>query len=110
VRPTKRADIVILNNAVMIPLNGGRFALIDLSDLHRVSMHTWTAWKGRSTYYAKTTYGPAKARKTIYLHQFILDSPGALIDHENSNGLDCRRHNLREAARKLDRYKAAGGA
>lgn len=80
-----------------IVLNRGLVALVDADDAARVGERTWTAFNAKWRIYAKTTEGPRKQRRTIYLHQFVMRSPGGaiMVDHRDGNGLDCRKENLR---------------
>lgn len=77
-----------------IPLSQGLVALIDDEDYERVSAYKWGTLKAPNTFYAIRI----DTRKMIYLHRFIMDaSRGVEVDHENGNGLDCRRSNMRLA-------------
>lgn len=84
-----------VTGACWIPLSQGKFALVDAGDFERANKKIWTAVKGNTTYYAIFREQPS--RRTIALHRWILDlgDEGALVDHINFNGLDCRRMNLR---------------
>lgn len=82
---------------LLVPLTKGRFAIIDEADGPAVAQFRWTASErsDRPGVYART--------ETTSLHRFLWrlwgrpDVPE--IDHENTNGLDCRRDNLRDATR-----------
>lgn len=77
-----------------VPLPGGAFAIVDLSDAERVSMHRWHLHKNRSRRYARTEI----AGRKVYLHRFIVEAePGSVFDHISGDGLDCRRSNIRPA-------------
>lgn len=97
-QPTKVED------AVWIPLTRRMFALVDEQDAKAVLKFNWQANKKKTdnTYYAfcytrlyKNKYG------TLPLHKFIANRMGLEnsehIDHEDGNGLNCRRTNLRDA-------------
>jgi hypothetical protein len=93
--------------AVEIPLGkSGRFALVDACDAERVRQFRWHLKLKRSQpgrVYAQRSL-PRAQRGTITnqaLHSFIMGAgPGQLVDHENGNGLDNRRSNLRFATRR----------
>lgn len=103
--------------AVMVPVRSpdgvSRFALVDVEDLEKVVGIRWYATKtsgGRTgTLYALSKM-PAvirngkRYRKTIYMHRIVLGltDPKALADHENGNGLDNRKSNLRRATHVLN--------
>lgn len=80
----------------------GRIALVDAEDFALVSQYRWTVHEseraGRSSGpYAVAKVGPASKRRAVYLHRLI--TGWDRTDHENHNGLDNRRSNLREATR-----------
>lgn len=82
---------------VLLNLTRGMVALIDAVDLPRVLTRGWCVQAlpgGR--FYVK---GWNRERRQIeYLHRFLLNAPaGQHIDHQNGNGLDNRRVNLRFA-------------
>lgn len=79
-----------------IQLTQGKVALIDDEDYARVMQFKWHASQIRGKWYASTT---GEGDKTFYLHRLIMNAPsGVQVDHENNNGLDCRRQNLRIAS------------
>ena len=80
-----------------IQLTKGRVALVDDDDYAAVMRHSWYAHNTGDKWYAAT-----RIRGTFrYLHRFLMDAaPGQEIDHVNSDGLDCRRENLRPATRQ----------
>jgi hypothetical protein len=72
--------------------------LIDDADLELIKGYNWRIAEGNKTLYAKA-YIPGSgfaSRKDIYMHRLIMGAgPGDEVDHENGNGLDNRRDNLR---------------
>lgn len=75
-----------------IPLTQSKVALVDDEDYERVAQHRWAADKAKSTWYASARINGRRIR----LHRFIVDAkPGQLVDHEDRNGLNCTRGNLR---------------
>lgn len=84
---------------VWIPLTQGKVAVIDFEDFEKVRHYSWTADLGwGDTWYA---HGRAPgSRKVVLLHRVLMDAaPGEMIDHEDRDGLNNRRHNLRSATR-----------
>lgn len=82
------------NNTMLveISLTKNQKAIIDAEDYRRIWEHSWSAIKGRSTWYARAWING----KDTYLHRFITTAPSdVLIDHVNGNGLDNRKNNLR---------------
>ena len=77
-------------NHAWTTLTLGFVTLVSPEDAPLLSKRAWTTKKGRNTFYARTT-------KT-FLHREIMNpSPGSNVDHQNGNGLDNRRSNLRTA-------------
>jgi len=86
-----------------IKLTQGQFALVDDEDYDWINQWNWHAIKKGRTYYAKRNvrYGLRKENKSksIYMHYLLLTVPeGKLTDHQNGNGLDNRRRNLRSCS------------
>ncbi len=85
-----------------IPLTKGYAALIDDADFDRVSAHKWSATKTKTNVYGIRKVRTPKGRTTSQmLHRFILGvtDPEIHVDHEDHNGLNCQRYNLRKCVR-----------
>ena len=90
-----------------IPLNHGRFAIVDDKDYERLSQHKWFSYKARYTFYAMRWEKVNGVRTDIQMHREILNlqkGDGKLSDHKNRNGLDNRKENLRIADRELNGF------
>lgn len=75
----------------------GKVALVDDSDFESVNQFDWHAHTDGCNWYARRQISQ-KPKKTISMHQFIMDvSKAQPLDHINNNGLDNRRNNLRFA-------------
>jgi hypothetical protein len=92
-----------------IPLHGGGVAIVDVIDYARVSKYVWyLRQRGR------TRYAFRKVTNTSdqLLHKFLVEETNGLqVDHENGDGLDNRRSNLRLATplqNATNRRKKAG--
>ena len=80
-----------------IPLTKGYVALVDDEDYERVAQFNWHAHLARDTVYARRSFN---RKPHIYLHRFIMGiEPGMRcdVDHQDRNGLNCQRSNLRVA-------------
>lgn len=74
---------------------------IDTTDFGLVSMHIWSASKNRKTFYAIRVMRINGKPTRISMHSLILPPPfGFEVDHEDRNGLNNRRSNLRHATRR----------
>ena len=83
---------------VEIPLTQGKTAIIDASDIEKVTPYKWMFHGG----YARSSKYNPKTRKnySIHMSHVILPCPdGMFIDHINRNKLDNRRCNLRVVTR-----------
>lgn len=83
-----------------IPLGRWRCALVDNNDYGIASVNHWHPHKGRSTYYASRLKYTNGKPKRVYLHRELLGitDPKVQVDHEDGNGLNCQRENLRVAS------------
>ena len=83
-----------------IQLTQGFVALVDDADFERVSVHKWSLHKTKTNLYAvrkvRKTDGTATSQ---LLHRFIMGVTDrrVMVDHEDHNGLNCQRYNLRIA-------------
>jgi hypothetical protein len=81
-----------------IPLNQGKFALVDEGDFEWLNQWKWHFHYGyaeRSVNLGRDITGKQHT-KTIKMHQLIMCAPkGMEVDHKDGNKLDNRRSNLR---------------
>jgi hypothetical protein len=91
---------------VLIPLHGrkhtGYHAIIDPEDVERVTAYRWRIiFCGRYHTYQYVHCRALQGTPLEYLHRFVLNATdrSVLVDHENHNGLDCRKANLRLCTR-----------
>lgn len=83
-----------------IPLTQGKFALVDDKDFAHLSSFKWCAQKGRYTFYAvrRSRACEGAPSRLILMHRQILGCrTGDFADHEDENGLNNCRSNLRVA-------------
>lgn len=82
-----------------IKLTRGEFAMVDDEDFERVNQHRWWCWsyKKCAKKYAVTRMKGCGIR--ISMHRFVLPHDLPQTDHENGNGLDNQKRNLRPCDR-----------
>ncbi len=86
----------------LLRLHGGGVAAVDDEDFEAVSQHRWRLHQTshpetRTSRYAVTRI----ASRRVYLHLWLWAHWGRarvpIVDHRNTDGLDCTRDNLRDA-------------
>lgn len=84
----------------LIPLQVGRFAVVDKDDEVRLRQFKWFAMKSRNVWYAYHSRLRNGQRTVTAMHWFILGGKRLdyQVDHVNGNGLDNRKVNLRLAS------------
>jgi hypothetical protein len=79
----------------------GLYALVDDEDYERVIQFTWQAVVNGNTVYAARSFRKPNGKQTKQsLHRFVLNLPAGKkpqVDHEDRNGLNCQKYNLRMA-------------
>ena len=84
-----------------IYLGEGKFAIVDQADYYWLNRFNWTIRRSNSSVYAfRFLDEPGKNTKIISMHRDIMKPrKGLLVDHRNTNSLDNRRENLRNATK-----------
>jgi len=88
-----------------IILTHEKVTIVDDEDYEKLAGYKWHAAKDRHTYYAVRGVWINGKVVTLRMHREILGlshGDGKLTDHENRNGLDNRRKNIRIATRSLN--------
>ena len=86
-----------------IELHNGMKTIVDDEDYEFLNRFTWTAQRGRTTWYCITTID----RECVPMHRLITKAPKGLeVDHEDHNGLNNQRSNLRIATRSQNMANA----
>jgi len=84
-----------------IPLTQGKVVLVDEEDFAWLAQFKWYASKRKHTWYAMRNIRKPDGRRTATtMHAVMMNvGPGLEVDHENGDGLDNRRSNLRVATK-----------
>jgi hypothetical protein len=90
--------------AALVELTRGYWAIIDAADAPEVGKYNWSSKIcSDRLIYAIRSHRVNGQLARVWLHRFIGTFMGLSlendVDHENCNGLDCRRRNLRDATR-----------
>src|SRR4029077_10565367 len=100
-------------SVIWMKLKGGLETCLDKKGYRLVSMYRWYAIRGRHTWYVRADYSlPNGRRLRLSMHRLIVGQrTSKQIDHEDKNGLNNRRSNLRKATpsqNQANRGKKAG--
>jgi len=71
-------------------------AVVDDADYAWLSQYRWNVLFGRNTNYAVRYEQIAGKRQVVYMHRMLVVGAD-LVDHEDRDGLNNQRHNLRPA-------------
>jgi hypothetical protein len=87
----------------------GKVAQIDDQDWELISRYTWCPSKLKN---CRIVYAVARANvdgdlKTIQMHRLIMGFPDCDVDHQDRNGLNNQRDNLREVTRSQNQANQA---
>jgi hypothetical protein len=92
----------IEGDTAILTLTREQETVIDLCDLETVIKYRWSAkYDANGDRYYVVSGSSTRGSHMIYLHRFLMGNPvGVFVDHEDTNSLNNRRHNLRTATRK----------
>lgn len=103
-------EFYTIGDSLWLKLTRGLYAVIDAADYGRVKHLRWAAHiepSGAAYAYSNGIRGVCPA---IKLHRLIAGSPPCDVDHEDRDGLNCRRSNLRPATRAQNNANRASKA
>jgi hypothetical protein len=99
--------IRIEGNIAYVPLTRGYEAIIDAADVPLVAGHNWCALVRPHTVYAGRGDCTGPTFRTVQMHRVLMGEPDGLdVDHEDGNGLNNTRDNLRPATRPQNQHNA----
>lgn len=95
--PTSVRPIVIDGPIAYLPLTKGFTATLDAADVWLVERWSWFALQSASgRVYAGRSARLNGRKYTVLLHRHLIGAPQAYdVDHQDGDGLNCRRGNLR---------------
>jgi len=94
--------------SIAIPLTRGMVAFVDAIDADLAAL-AWQAVKSKRTWYARRSVVVGDARRQVFLHRVVaarkgIEAQAAEIDHQDGDGLNCRRSNLRAATSAQNKW------
>jgi hypothetical protein len=90
-----------------IPLSKYKFTSVSPEDYDRLCKFRWCLMNNSTVSYAyrNVRVGKSKKYKRVYMHNEVLHVPeNMFVDHDNHNGLNNRRSNLRQATETQNMY------
>lgn len=103
----KIRKIRIEGHLAYIPLTKGYEVTIDAADVPLVDGFNWCAMVTPHTIYAYRADYTGPQQRTVYMHRVIKGEPDDLeVGHEDGDGLNNRRKNLREATTSQNQHNA----
>jgi hypothetical protein len=88
---------LIGGNSIGTKPAAAQYAIVDPEDYQKLGRCDWLLKESRNTCYAwRMQFEEGGKLKIIYMHREIMQAAaGTIIDHENRNGLDNRKANLK---------------
>lgn len=92
-----------MSDVIELPLSQGYVAIIDACDAHLAEFKWSAAVRSNTVYAQRGVYVDGKRTITLLHQEVIGKAPlGFVIDHEDGNGLNCRRGNLRHVTQAVN--------
>lgn len=96
--PRNIRPIRVEGQLAYVPLTQGYEAVIDAADVPLVDCYNWRADVRSKIIYAVRTSYSGQRPNAMLMHRVIMGEPhGMYVDHQDGDGLNNRRNNLREA-------------
>jgi|SRR5271157_5506456 len=90
-----------------ILLKKNEIVFVDDEDYKQINQYKWYVIKNGNNFYALRDIYLNNKRTTQYMHRFILDiSKNVKIDHEDHNGLNNQKYNLRIATSQQNAFNS----
>lgn len=87
--------------------NGRGEVLVDDADFERLSQHGWCLYESKGKRYAQANIRIGGRWRRVLMHRYLIGAEkGQLVDHEDGDGLNNRRGNLRFATRSQNQFNA----
>ena len=88
-----------------IQLTQGKVTRVDDADFAILNQHKWSADRHKHTFYAVCAIRENGKRKTLRMHCAILGQ--SKVDHEDGDGLNNQRYNLRQSTQRQNVFNRA---
>lgn len=97
----QKRPIVVIGNNAYVTLTKGYLAVIDTDDVSLIASYNWCALVTKTTVYAVRR----EKGQMFFMHRELLKpAPDRKVDHKDTNGLNNRRKNLREATHQENMF------
>lgn len=90
----------VVEHVRVIPLTRGKITIVDAGDYDKLAIYKWHASCQNGVWSARRSICQRGTQRDVYMHRVIMDAPaGVEVDHQDGDGLNNRRSNLRLSTR-----------